>query len=168
MKYITLLLTILSTIVYGQADVEEQQQESFVSLDASRNVMTFDVQGAYQLADNKCLPKDGYQFSSVKYATGEADFLINLRKRINQSINTDLYAADGNFYIDITINRLGTITDIVSGPTIPNTRYLYEDLKSAVKKVKGKWIPATCDGIAVDSKVRIKLAFDSLIIDNPQ
>ncbi|MGV4414916.1 hypothetical protein [Chryseobacterium sp. T1] len=168
MKYIALLLTILSSVVYAQVDVEEQQQDSSVSLDASRNVMTFDVKGVYQLADNKCLPKDGHQFSSVKYATGEADFLQNLRKRINQSINADLYAADGSFYIDVTINRLGNVTDIVSGPAIPNTRYLYEDLKSAVKKVKGKWIPATCDGIAIDSKIRVKLAFDSLIIDNPQ
>lgn len=168
MKYIALLLTILSNVVYAQVDVEEQQQDSSVSLDASRNVMTFDIKGVYQLADNKCLSKDGHQFSSVKYATGEADFILNLRKRINQAINSDFYAADGYFYIDVTVNRLGNITDITSGPTIPNTRYLYEDLKSAVKKVKGKWDPATCDGIAIDSKVRIKLIFDSVIIDNPQ
>lgn len=168
MKYIALLLTIFSGFAYAQTDVEEQQQESNVSLDASRNIMTFDVKGVYQLADNKCLPKDGHQFSSVKYATGEADFILNLRKRINQAINSDFYAADGYFYIDVAVNRLGNITDITSGPNIPNTRYLYDDLKSAVKKVKGKWIPATCDGIAIDSKIRIKLIFDSAVIDTPQ
>jgi len=167
MKYIALLLTIFSGLAFAQTDVEEQQ-ESTVSLDASRNVMTFDIKGIYQLADNKCLSKDGHQFLSVKYSTGEADFLQNLRKRINQSINSDFYAADGYFYIDVTVNRQGNITDIVSGPSVANTRYLYDDLKSAVKKVKGTWIPATCDGIAVDSKVRIKLILDSLIIDNPQ
>lgn len=167
MKYITLILVFFSALGFAQTDLEEQQsQDSFVSTDSSMGLMTFDVKGIYQLADKKCSINDGHNFLSVKYANGEADFNQNIRKRISQSLNKDAYAADGNFYIDLIVNTSGDVSAITVGPNIKNTRYFYDDLKSATKKVKGKWIPATCDGQAVDSKVRIKLLFDSTVIDN--
>ena len=166
MKYIALLLTIFSGFAYAQTDIEEQSEDSFVSADSSKNLMTYDVKGIFQLADKKCLSTDGHQFSSIKFEKGEADFTQNLKAKINQVLNMDAYAANGPFYIDLSINRSGNITDITPGPGVPNTRYFYEDLRSAVKKIKSKLTPATCDGSAIESKIRIKLLFDSLSIDN--
>ncbi|WP_300673546.1 hypothetical protein [Soonwooa sp.] len=167
MKQIALIFTLFTSMAFAQADVEEQQDSS-VSLEVARNVMVYDIRGVFQIADKTCAVDQGHTFTSVKYAAGEEQLRTDLKKRINKYLNMDAYAPDGNFYIDLTINRQGEISKIQPGPSIPNTRYFYQDLESAIKKLNTKWIPATCDSNPIESKVRVKLLFDSVSMDVPQ
>lgn len=166
MKRLALVFSLISAFSFAQTDVEDQAPESMVSLQTAQNVMTYDLRGIYQIADKTCSVDQGHTFNSVKYSEGEQQLNTDLKKRINQYLNSDAYAADGHFYIDLTISKSGDIKQINVGPDVPNTRYFYDDLKSAVKKIKGKWIPASCDATPIESKVRVKLLFDSLVIDN--
>lgn len=165
MKQLTFLFTMLSAFSFAQTDIEDQTPESTVSLDVARNIMTYEVRGVYQVADKACYA-DAKNFRSANYLEGEAAFIEVLKKQINRNLNSDTYAADGDFYINLSIDKNGDVIQISIGPNIANTRYFYEDLKSAVEKIKGKWKPATCDGIAIDSQVKIKLLFDSMIVES--
>lgn len=168
MKRLALIFSFISAFSFAQTDVEEQGQESFVSIDSSKNLMTYDLRGIYQLAEKKCSNAEGHQFNSAKINLGEENFKQDLKKRINQYLNNDAYVANGPFYIDFLIDKDGKTTDIKVGPAIENSKYFYDDLKSAAKKVKTNWTPANCDGQAIPSTVRVKLLFDSLVIDNSQ
>jgi len=42
---------------------------------------------------------------------------------------------------------------------------LQTDINNAVKAMNQKWMPATCDGAKVDSKIRLKVNFRTDLFD---
>ena len=51
-------------------------------------------------------------------------------------------------------------------PKFKNNEMFVDDMKYALKKVKGKWSPATKGGVPVDSKAIMKIRFNNNTYDH--
>ncbi len=63
------------------------------------------------------------------------------------------------------IDKEGNLKDFALKPEVPNSNLLQTDIKNAVKAMNQKWMPATCDGAKVDSKIRLKVNFRTDLFD---
>lgn len=66
----------------------------------------------------------------------------------------------------INVDKTGKANRLDVFPKIKNGEMFMDDSQYALKKVKGKWKPATKDGIAISSKYIIKVDFKSNTYDH--
>ena len=69
------------------------------------------------------------------------------------------YSVNGTFDFIFYLDKEGNLKDFTLKPEVTNSMVLQSDLKSAVKALNQKWIPATCNGTAIESKLRLKVNF---------
>jgi hypothetical protein len=63
------------------------------------------------------------------------------------------------------IDPKGKINNIDVLPKFKDSEMFVDDIKYAAKKVKGKWKPATKNGVPVDSKFVMKVNFSHDVYD---
>lgn len=149
------LLFFLFTFTFSSAqdliddnDVTENRKEV-----GSQNV-SFNVDNPLESYRLKCENPVYAQF-----ADGGNTFKDNLYKNIAGFIDGNSYSANGTFEMIFYVNKEGTMERFQLKPEVPNGKLLYRDLELALKKLNPKWIPASCDGVPVESRLRQKINF---------
>lgn len=85
---------------------------------------------------------------------------------VHAYIDMALYAIQGEVTFIFNINSKGKIDKLDVLPKFKNNEMFIDDMKYALKKVKGKWSPATKSGVPVDSKAIMKIRFENNTFDH--
>lgn len=104
-----------------------------------------------QIFDNK----------KAEFPGGDEAFRKEFMNMVHAYIDMALYAIQGQVTFIFNIDSKGKINNIDVLPKFKNNEMFIDDMKYATKKVKGKWKPATKNGVAVDSKFVMKVNFDN-------
>jgi len=153
MKKIFLLLIFSFTFSNAQYSIEEN--------DVTENTNEIGKQAIFYELNN---PTEFYRLKCenpiyAQFPGGENAFRQALFKNMQSYLDTGVYFANGTFELLIFINKSGNLQSFQLKPEVPNSNLLYRDLETALRKMNPKWIPASCNGIPVDSKLRQKINF---------
>lgn len=108
----------------------------------------------------------GEDFRKAEFPGGENAFRKEFLNMVHAYIDVALYAIQGEVTFLFNINSKGKIDKIDILPRFKNDETFIDDMKFAAKKVKGKWQPATKNGIPVDSKLIMKIRFNNNTYDH--
>ena len=158
MKLLSLFACLaFSGVIYAQ-DLEERND---ISTENSRNINQLIVKEPfYQLAIKDCP-----NAKSAEFEGGIKSFKKTLANYMYDYLNSDMYKLNGDFSFVITIDETGKITEVVGHPSVPNSKYFFEDMKYIFRRINKKWKPATCVGVPTTSKVKINMTFSSMGIE---
>lgn len=101
----------------------------------------------------------------AQFSEGETIFKDTLYKNISGYIDGNSYSVNGTFEMIIYLTKDGNLERFQLKPEVPNSKWLYRDLELALKKMNPKWIPASCDGIPIESRLRQKINFRTETFD---
>ncbi|ASE63128.1 hypothetical protein CRN76_17285 [Chryseobacterium indologenes] len=90
---------------------------------------------------------------------GVLSFSDEVRKNVEGYVDFDAYKINGKFTVFFTVETDGSTKVRDIEPKVANSEQLMEEIRFAFKKVKQKWIPATKNGIPVQTNLRIVLNF---------
>lgn len=99
-------------------------------------------------------------FKSPELPGGVNAFRKEVHKNLEGYLDWDAYKPKGKFIVFFEIDTDGKISNIEIEPKVANSETFFEDIKFAIKKVKGKWMPAKINGTPVKYKFRMPLNFD--------
>ncbi|UKB79871.1 energy transducer TonB [Chryseobacterium sp. MEBOG07] len=108
----------------------------------------------------------GEDFRKAEFPGGEDAFRKEFLNMVHAYIDVALYAIQGEVTFLFNINSKGKIDKVDILPRFKNDETFIDDMKFALKKVKGKWQPATKNGIPVDSKLIMKIRFNNNAYDH--
>ncbi|PWN58628.1 energy transducer TonB [Chryseobacterium viscerum] len=108
----------------------------------------------------------GEDFRKAEFPGGEDAFRKEFLNMVHAYIDVALYAIQGEVTFLFNINSKGKIDKVDILPRFKNDETFIDDMKFALKKVKGKWQPATKNGIPVDSKLIMKIRFSNNAYDH--
>ena len=153
MKNVMLLLVLISGFCRAQYTIEDfDTTDNYTEVGGAK--VRFQINNPVEYYKLKC---NNVQYA--QYPGGDDAFKKDVIKQMNGYLESDAYAVNGVFTFLFEINKDGKIKEFVLKPSVQNGDMLYKDLNFAVKKLNAKWIPAKCDGVTVDSKLRIKVNF---------
>ncbi len=95
----------------------------------------------------------------AQFPGGENSFKDSLFKNMKGYIDGGRYSVNGTFELLIFLDKDGTLARFQLKPEVPNSKLLYQDLEMSLKKMAPKWIPATCNGVPTESRLRQKINF---------
>ena len=101
----------------------------------------------------------------AEFPGGDQAFQKEFMNMVHAYIDMALYAIQGKVTFIFNIDEKGKINKIDILPKFKNNEMFIDDMKYAVKKVKGKWKPATKNGVPVDSKFVMKVNFSTNTYD---
>ena len=156
------LCLLTSALALAQVDIEEGM-DNIPMIENTSSAVVYNVRGIYQVSDNNC---NASQFKSLVYPGGSADYIKDLKEKLQQNVNWNTYVINGLFFVKLDINKNGVLTNAEAGPKVANGDLFLKDLKNAAMKANKIWKPATCNGNAVDSKAILKIDFSSMTYDN--
>lgn len=142
----------------------EDLQEGFVFSETSKNFFRVEIARPfdyYKVAG--C--SDQSQFIRAQFPGGDAAFNRELHRYIAAYIDRDLYVVNGPFYLHVDINTAGKVTGLNITPKVENASSFLRDLRFAFNQIKTRWTPSMCDGVPVNSRIRIKLNFETETTD---
>lgn len=152
-------LLIFSCGLFHAQDVEEMQEGFFFS-ETSKNFFRVDIKKPFDYYKvSSC--SDDAAFVRAQFPGGDAEFNRELFRYISAYVDREIYVVNGPFFLHVSINKDGKITNVDITPKVENSGMFIRDLKYAFGKIKKTWSPATCNGIPVDSRIRIKLNFNT-------
>jgi hypothetical protein len=102
----------------------------------------------------------------AEFPGGDEAFQKEFMNMVHAYIDIALYAIQGKVTFIFNIDEKGKIDKIDVLPKFKNNEMFIDDMKYAVKKVKGKWKPATKNGAPVDSKFVMKVQFNNNTYDH--
>ncbi|MDW9382136.1 energy transducer TonB [Chryseobacterium sp. JV558] len=108
----------------------------------------------------------GDDFRKAEFPGGEDAFRKEFLNMVYAYIDVALYAIKGEVTFIFNIDPKGKIDKVDILPKFKNSETFIDDMKYAAKKVKGKWKPATKNGVPVDSKLIMKIRFDNNTYDH--
>lgn len=108
----------------------------------------------------------GEDFRKAEFPGGEDAFRKEFLNMVHAYIDVALYAIQGEVTFLFNINSKGKIDKVDILPRFKNDETFIDDMKFALKKVKGKWQPATKNGVPVDSKLIMKIRFNNNAYDH--
>lgn len=161
MKSTLLILGLaFSNLLFAQQyDIEDQESNVIIS-ETNKNILKIVINEPLQVAVKDC--KD---FKSANVQGGVAAYTETLRRYMFNYLNSEFYVLNGDFTFTLTINEMGKITKIDGSPKVDNSEVFFDDMKYVMRRIKNTWTPATCNGKAVTSEVKIKMNFNSLATD---
>ncbi|AZA91516.1 hypothetical protein EG343_13160 [Chryseobacterium nakagawai] len=105
-------------------------------------------------------------FQKAEFPGGEDAFRKEFLNMVYAYVDVALYAIQGEVTFIFNINSKGKIDKLDILPKFKNNEMFIDDMKYALKRVKGKWSPATKSGIPVDSKAIMKIRFNNNTYDH--
>ncbi|WP_051884407.1 energy transducer TonB [Chryseobacterium luteum] len=102
----------------------------------------------------------------AEFPGGDDAFRKQFMDMLYAYVDTQSYAINGKVIFVINIAPDGKMNRLDILPKIKNSEMFVDDVKYAMKKIKGKWKPAMKDNTPVDSKVIIKVNFSTNIYDH--
>lgn len=106
------------------------------------------------------------QDTRAEYEGENAVFAKKFMEMLYAYVDFQNYVLEGKVTYLINIDKTGKANRIDVLPKIKNGEMFVDDSQYALKKVKGKWKPATKDGVAIDSKYIMKVDFKSNTYDH--
>lgn len=153
-----LLFLLIFASVYFSAQELEDLQESFVNSEVTKNFFRIDVKKPFDYYKIKSCG-DAEQFLRAQYKGGDDAYRKEIIKYIAIYVDKEVYAVNGTFYLNLDIDKTGKVTKVDIFPRVENSDLFLRDLKFAVKKIKNSWVPSKCNGIPINSRIRITLKF---------
>ncbi|MDR2237499.1 MAG: energy transducer TonB [Chryseobacterium sp.] len=95
----------------------------------------------------------------AEFPGGDAAFSKQFMNMLHAYVNAENYAINGTVTFVINIDKNGKMDRLDILPKIKNSEMFIDDVKYALKKVKGKWKPAMKDGVPVESKYIFRVNF---------
>ncbi|KPE51465.1 energy transducer TonB [Chryseobacterium indologenes] len=95
----------------------------------------------------------------AEFPGGDEAFRKQFMNMLHAYVDAQSYAIDGTVTFVINIDKTGKMDRLDVLPKIKNGEMFIDDVKYALKKVKGKWKPAMKDGVSVESKYIFKVNF---------
>jgi hypothetical protein len=95
----------------------------------------------------------------AEFPGGEEAFRKQFMDMLYAYVDTQSYAINGKVTFVINIAPDGKMNRLDVLPKIKNSEMFVDDVKYAMKKIKGKWKPAMKENTPVDSKVIFKVDF---------
>ncbi len=108
----------------------------------------------------------GADFQKAEFPGGDDAFRKEFLNMVHAYIDVALYAIKGEVTFVFNIDPKGKVDKVDILPKFKNSETFIDDMKYAAKKVKGKWKPATKNGVPVDSKMIMKIRFDNNTYDH--
>ncbi|MGE4514601.1 MAG: energy transducer TonB [Chryseobacterium sp.] len=105
-------------------------------------------------------------YQKAEFPGGDEAFQKEFMNMVHAYIDIALYAIQGQVTFILNIDTKGKINQIEVLPKFKDNEMFIDDMKYAAKKVKGKWKPATRNGIPVDSKFVMKVNFSNNAYDH--
>lgn len=106
------------------------------------------------------------QDTRAEYESGNAAFANKFMEMLHAYVDFQAYAIEGKVTYIINVDKTGKTNRLDVLPKIKNGKMFVDDSQYALKKVKGKWKPATKDDIAISSKYIIKVDYKSNTYDH--
>ncbi|TXF75900.1 hypothetical protein [Chryseobacterium sp.] len=153
MKNIFLLLIFAFGFTSAQNLIEDSEISENVK-EFGRISVSFDLNNAAEFYRLKCENPIYAQFSG-----GENVFKESLFKNMKSYLDSGVYSVNGIFELIMFVDKEGKLQNFILKPEVPNSNLLYRDLELVMKKIYPTWIPASCSGVPVDSKIRQKINF---------
>lgn len=102
----------------------------------------------------------------AKFSGGDETFRKQFIDMLYAYVDTRSYAINGEMTFLINISSEGKMNKLDVVPKIKNSEMFIDDVKYAMKKIKGKWTPAMYGDAPVDSKIIIKVNFSTNAYDH--
>ena len=153
MKNLVFLFVFAFTFAHAQYVVEDNDITEN-SREMVKQTIALDLNNPLEFYRLKCENPLYAQFSG-----GENSFKQALSKNIQNDLNSGLYSVNGTFELQLNINKSGNLQSFKLLPEVPNSNLLYRDVEIALRRMNPKFKPATCNGIPVESKLRLKINF---------
>lgn len=161
MKKLFLLFSMLFSLSFLQAQyLVEDNDVSENSKEMGKAEISFDLNNPLEFYRLKC-----QNATYAQYAGGENAFKQKLVKSMKTNLDNTTYSVNGTFDFIFFLDKDGNLKDFILKPEVTNSMILQNDLKTAIKALNQKWIPATCNGTTVESKLRLKVNFRTDMYD---
>lgn len=105
-------------------------------------------------------------FQKAEFPGGEDAFRKEFLKMVYAYIDVALYAIKGEVTFIFNVDPKGKVDKVDILPKFKDNETFIDDMKFALKKVKGKWKPAVRNGEPVDYKTIMKIRFDNNTYDH--
>ena len=89
-----------------------------------------------------------------------------MKKNSAAYLDRNSYSLNGTFYVSFDVDKDGKMKNIIVEPKVQNAEMFFVDLKFSLLRIKTPWQPATCAGVPVSSRVKLKLDFTSDFTDS--
>lgn len=153
MKNLVFLFVFAFTFSHAQYVVEDNDITENVR-EVVKQTIALDLNNPLEFYRLKCENPLYAQFSG-----GENSFKQALSKNIQNDLNSGLYSVNGTFELHLNINKSGNLQSFKLLPDVQNSNLLYRDVELALRRMNPKFKPATCNGVPVESKLRLKINF---------
>ncbi|MCT2408373.1 energy transducer TonB [Chryseobacterium antibioticum] len=97
----------------------------------------------------------------AEFPGGDEAFRKQFMDMLHAYVDAQSYAINGKVTFVINIAPNGKMDRLDILPKIKNSEMFVDDVKYAMKKIKGKWKPAMKDNTPVDSKMIVKVNFST-------
>lgn len=158
MKKLFFLLIFVAAMLPAQ-EIEEMQ-EGFFYAENSKNFFRVDIKKPFDYYEVSGCGATDY-FVRAQYEGGDAAFSRELFRSVSAYVDKEIYVVNGPFFLHLDIDKTGRIKNISTSPKVKNSDLFLRDLKYAARKIKKEWTPSKCNGLPVDSRLRITLLFET-------
>lgn len=169
MKNLLLMSLFFSPFFYAQNDVEDMRNEDQLLLSENgRNSFRLDIKQPFSLSKIYTCKKSDYQnnFTKAEFPNGEEAFVKQLKKYTAAYLDRNSYSLNGTFYISFDVDKDGKMRNIIIEPKVPNAEMFFVDLKFSLLRIKTPWKAASCGGVPVSSRVKLRLNFTTDFTDS--
>ncbi|MCT2564526.1 energy transducer TonB [Chryseobacterium herbae] len=97
----------------------------------------------------------------AEFPGGDEAFRKQFMDMLHAYVDAQSYAINGKVTFVINIAADGKMNRLDVLPKIKNSEMFIDDVKYAMKKIKGKWKPAMKENTPVDSKIMVKVNFST-------
>ncbi|MDH6251461.1 hypothetical protein M2347_001188 [Chryseobacterium sp. H1D6B] len=159
MKTLALFLCLFAANFSFAQDIEERE-DNFIT-ENNKNILKIDIKEPFlQIAVKNC-----NDFKAASFEGGVAVYKEMMRKYMYDYLNSEFYVLNGDFTFTLTIDQTGKVANIEGSPKVANSEYFFDDMKYVVRRIKKNWTPASCNGQAVTSQIKLKMNFSSISVD---
>ncbi len=159
MKFFGLFFLCFTSLVNAQFLLEEfDDSDSFNEFGSAK--IRYTTNRPFEFYRIKCSNPTYAEFTG-----GEQKFKELLAQNMISYLDHDVYAINGTFSFEFTIDTKGVLKTFEIKPNVANAALFYKDMQFIVRRISESWKPATCDGEPIDSKLRMKIDFRTDVID---
>lgn len=148
-----LALLCISGLSSAQYLIEDNDVTENVN-ELGRSEISFDLNQPLEFYRLKCS-----QATYAQFPGGENAFKEELYKTMSSTVASRHYSVNGTFEFVLNLSQDGKLKNFQLKPEVENSELLYQDLNFMFLRMQKKWIPATCDNLPVESKLRLRVNF---------
>lgn len=154
MKNLILILLFMGSFLAKSQYLIEDNDITENVRDVVKQTIALDLNAPLEFYRLKCENPMYAQFPQ-----GENSFKQVLSKNIQNDLNSGLYSVNGTFELQLNLNKSGNLQSFKLLPDVQNSNLLYRDVELALRRMNPKFKAATCNGVPIESKLRLKINF---------